>query len=73
MSIADIRVGLRRAFQKEHTGPVRGHRQSEPAIRTVVNRSIVPVLSAACQYRFGTPPRNELKMIRRLSGVHTGD
>ena len=39
----------------------------------VVSRSAAPVPSAACHQRLNWPPRFELKMIRRLSGVHTGN
>jgi hypothetical protein len=38
----------------------------------VVSRSAAPVPSAACHQRFSAPPRSELKMIRRPSGVHRG-
>ena len=38
----------------------------------VVNRSTIPVLSAACQNRLLMPARADVKMMRRLSGVHTG-
>jgi hypothetical protein len=38
----------------------------------LVNRSTVPVLSAACQNRFGGSARCDAKMMRRLSSVQTG-
>ena len=37
-----------------------------------VSRSTAPVPSAACQKRFTSPARSELKITRRPSGVHTG-
>ena len=36
-----------------------------------VSRSTAPVPSAACQNRFRTPARSDVKISRRLSGVHT--
>ena len=36
-----------------------------------VSRSTAPLPSAACQNRFRTPARSDVKISRRLSGVHT--
>src|SRR2546425_6101070 len=39
----------------------------------VVRRTGAPFPSAACQYRLGVPPpRVDVQMMRRPSGVHTG-
>ena len=39
----------------------------------VVILDAVPVKSAAWLYRFSTPVRSDMKTIRRLSRVHTGN
>ena len=52
--------------------PVRRDGRRELRFALVVSRSTAPVPSAAWLYRFSTPARSDLKMIRRPSGVQSG-